>query len=1237
MVNDTLVLNYGSEKSLQQIEAHADDIAAVLVEPVQSRNLALQPVDYLKRLRKLTEQNGIALIFDEIIFGFRSHPGGIQARFGIRADLVTYGKVVGGGLPIGVFGGKSKYMDAIDGGDWLSSNRRTELPETQTTFFAGTFCKHPLAMAAAHAVMNEIKRDNGATQKRLESVTKAFVKQVNSFFEEQHVPFKMSSFSSVYRFDPLPSQEPEKLALESDLFFRLMLKKGVYVCYVWENRSGCFSNAHTPDDIQEIISAIKYAVLELRKGGFSFRALDLKPSKQEVTEFNELKTETSKLLSSEERRMFVLSQMNNGDLAYRLCGALKFSGDFDVERAKSTLKLLASQHRVLRTCYRIENGEVRRKVMDTIEPQVTEKDLGRMTLQQAIAPHPQPFNLDEAPLWRITFVRCPEEEGKSQHLMVLEFSHLIFDGISTSLFIKDFMTLYQAQSLSQSDRPQSGREYEEYVTKEFSFVSSSEFGQQLEYWKNRLSTAGEPLNLPADFPRPEQIDFTGEVNHFLLDTEFTQAIKEASKRQQCTVFTLLFSSFFVLLNKLSQQDDICVGVPFDSRGNDGFDRTLGMFAQSLVIRNQMNAEMAFSDLVKQVAECCRDAYDNSQLPLDRLTDSLSLHRDVSRNALFDVMFIYEVGDERSFENEVLSVTTVPMDVKASAFDLTFEITQEKGNLNCRMIYASSLFKPETIVRWQEYFNQILRQVIKRPHSRLNEIDLLNDETRKRLLHCYNDTQRDFNLEQTLPQLVSQSVASNPNRNALKTSGGNMTYAKLERAANILAHRLREKGASSESYVGILLPRETSLIVAMLAVMKTGAAYVPMDPDYPNARLSFMLEKSGAKILISDQDLCDELEFKGDLIEPRKVFDETPAGNKMKSFDASLANNPAYAIFTSGSTGQPKGVAVGHRSLVNFILGMDEVLSFPNQATTLGLTSISFDIFVLEVFLTLARGGTLVLTNEEHTYDPKALVALIKRAKVTMVQMTPSRLQLILATTPAEEAFAGVKLMLIGGEAFPEKHLEELQSVPGMKLFNVYGPTETTVWSSVKRLNESHNVTLGQPIANTRMYILDKSLNLLPEGQKGDLYIAGEGLALGYLKDEYRTSQAFIDDPFVDGEQMYRTGDVAAWSEEGELLYHGRSDNQVKLRGYRIELEDVESALRSCDEVTNAAVVVREQGDGNSILVAFCSCFSSEYTTDQLTTSVQRQLRKRLPEYMIPGLVIPLQQLPLTPNGKVDRK
>lgn len=1247
MVDDTLVFKYGAEKSLERVREHGHELAAVLVEPVQSRNLALQPVEFLRKLRALTEELGIALIFDEVIFGFRCHPGGVQKRFGIQADLVTYGKVVGGGMPIGVIAGKAKFMDAIDGGDWMSNSSNAAMPKIQTTFFAGTFCKHPLAMAAAHAVLTFLKADGGALQKRLDHLTDAFVEQVNSFFREQEVPYIMRNFSSVYRFDPLPSVEPDKLGLESDLFFRLMLQKGIYVCYVWENRSGSFSAAHTPDDVQQIIAAIKYATFALRDGGFSFRAIKIDPPPARKNGLPDGETAAhgvsttflsgpelpSSALSSEERRMFVLSKVKGGDLAYRICGALEVVGEFDLMRMRQALSVLVARHRVLRTAYHVDAASVNRRVMDSIDIPLAVQSLGDSTEQEALTPDATPLNLTQAPLWRIRAIQCPDRQGVKRHLLLLEFSHLIFDGISFSLFVQELIAAYHGDGL-----PTVTTEYEAYVARELAFRSSEKAARQLDYWSVQLQPVPAPLDLPADYPRPAQKDFAGDVHTFVLDETFTASVRAASRNYHCTPFTLLFTAYFVLLSKLSRQGDVCVGVPVDARGSGGFDQTLGMFAQSLAIRTNVEPELSFGQLVAQVSDRCNQAYDNSQLPLDHLIETLDLPRDLSRNALFDVMFIYELGDERSVARDGLTLTSLPLEVKASAFDLTLEITLERGRMTCRMIYASSVYAPETVAQWSQFYTHIVTQVLTQPELSVAHIDVIDESERQRLLFDFNNSHRAFNLEQNLIDLFNVAAATTPKHHALVTPAGEMTYADLERCTNHLAHHLKQLGAGPGQYVGIMLPREQALIVAMLAVMKTGAAYVPIDPEYPKAQVAYMLEKSTASLLVSKAELCASLTFAGTVVDADLILAET-AGKRAKAINEASAQLPAYSIFTSGSTGQPKGVVVGHRSLVNFVLSMSELLEFPDQAVSLGLTSVSFDIFVLEVFVTLARSGTLALATEAQQRDPKALVAWMKHNKVNVAQMTASRLQVILATMPIVEAFAGVQRLLIGGEAFPQQHLAALQAVAGLRIFNVYGPTETTVWSSIKELTSAARVTLGKPIANTRFYVLDAQLDLLPTGCKGDLYIAGSGLALSYLNDPERTDAAFVPDPFFPNERMYRTGDVAAWVDGGELAYFGRSDNQVKLRGYRIELAGIEAALMSCDGITNAAVVVREQTAGNPVLVAFCTCAGAlTYLGDgELVGHLQSLIRHKFPEYMVPGIVVRLQELPLTPNSKVDRK
>ncbi|WP_162149758.1 non-ribosomal peptide synthetase/type I polyketide synthase [Chania multitudinisentens] len=1217
MVADTLVLNYGSADSLRRIAEQADEIAAVLVEPVQSRNPSLQPAQYLRQLRELTQQHGIALIFDEMILGFRCHIGGAQAHFGIEADLVTYGKIVGGGLPIGVVAGRAAWLACIDGGDWQFGDGSQ--PQAETTVFAGTFCKHPLSMAAAHAVLSRIKQEGGQLQERLNQVTADFCTRVEAFFQEQEVPLETKSFSSMYRFEPLPSQDMLNLALETNLFFRLLQQEGVYY---WERRVCLFSTAHTPQDIEHMLRAIKRAVAQLRSGGFSFRRLASGhlPTPQAK----------GKTLSSEERRMYVLSRMKGGDMAYRICGAFKLAGKFDVGKAKALFAVLASRHEALRAGYRIQDGEVQRYVQTQVEPQITFVDQeASSSEQEMMQPDERLFDLTAPPLWRVRIVRAATAKTASpQYLLMVELHHLIADGISLSLLMEDFFRLYQEKALEPLTAG-----YADFVALEHTFRGEESSARQQTYWLSQLQPLPPLLDLPLDYPRPPQTDFSGDTVHFVLNKKLTKAIKDASKRYRCTPFNLLLSAYFVLLHKLSRQNDLCIGTPFDQRGMGDFERTLGMFAQTLLIRGKLSAEMSFSELLEQVYHRCGEAYEHSSLPLDGLINTLGIQRDISRNALFDAMFFFENGNDRLLNSDELTVTALPVNLKGAAFDITLEIVEEAGQLRCSFIYAERLFKAETVQRWESYLRNILNLVLNHPETPLGQIGVLSKPEQKRLIKQFNNTRRDYDLTLTLPLLL----ATSPEHTAVKSGAETLNYRQLEQAVDTLARYLVAQGAGPGHCVGIMLRRNCGLIIAMLAVLKAGAAYIPLDPDYPQATLSYMIEKSEINILISQPDLTDKLTFSGQIVDPSMDFSAQTEALASIILPAVSASALAYIIFTSGSTGQPKGVMVEHRSVVNFIYGMHEALTLPERPVTLGLTSLSFDIFALEVFLTLAYGGTLILANERQQQDPHALAALIKNERVNLVQMTPSRLQLLLAAnlSPAD-IFTNVELLLLGGEAFPEQRQAMLLAVPGLRLFNVYGPTETTIWSSVKKLENGDGVTIGKPIANTRMYVLDDNLMLLPPGSRGGLYIAGSGLARGYLNDPQRTDEVYVPDPFHPGEVMYRTGDIAAWNTSGELEYYGRNDNQVNLRGYRIELQEVELALLSNPLVSSAAIVMRELEQGNAVLVAFYTS-TSERDNAELVAELKAYLRQRLPEHMIPGLVIRLPSMPLTPNSKIDRK
>lgn len=1219
MVADTVVLHYGTPASLTAIREIGDDLAAVLVEPVQSRAPHNYSAGYLRQLRALTEDMGAALIFDEMITGFRTGPGGAQAYFGVRADLSTYGKVAGGGMPIGVVAGKAEYMDAIDGGHWQFGDGSG--PMRETTFFAGTFCKHPLAMAAARAVLLELKRDGTALIERVDGLTKRFCERANAFFRAERIPVEAQCFGSLYRFETVLSQDPARSSLEMNLLFRLMLLNGIFV---WERRTSFFSLAHTEEDAGRILEAVKRAAFALREGGFSFRAAcgDIPPANKSGPE--------AYPLSSEERRMYVLSLMKGGEYAYHVTGALRIRGRYDVERGERALRALADRHPILRSAYVYGDDGLRHRIEPAIALPMTYRDVAPAPTDALLADVVRGFDLTRAPLWRIDVLRTAEDD----RILAMDFHHLIADGISVSLLIEEFCALYRGDALEPA-----GAGYVEFVRWEQDFVAGGDYAAQRRYWLQTMRPLPPPLELPTDLPRPPQNDFVGASVRFELEPHFFASVRELARRRQSTPFMVLLAAYFVLLQKLTRQQDICIGTPFDRRRNGDFDRTVGMFAQTLAIRVQPTPDLDFATVIDHVRESCSAAYSHADVPLDDLVAQLGIPRDFSRNALFDTMFIYENGNRRVHDIGELSLQPLAVPMRGSAFDLTLEMTEQQGTLHCTMIYATRLFESDTIGRWSKYFERLLGGLLARPETPIDAIHVLDESEERLLLDHHNDTRRDYPRAETVVQRFRARVASDPAHCALSAGGARLSYAELDAASDRLARRLRALGIGTGDLVGIALPREASLIVSMLGVLKAGAAYVPIDPDYPQARIRAMLEYSQTRLVLArDADLIALGLDAAQALDPDATADDT-------SFAAPPLPEPnaddlAYVIFTSGSTGQPKGVMLEHASVANFVRGMEEALAPLAQPTTLGITSVSFDIFVLEVFLTFACGGTLVLADERAQRDPCAAIALIADAGVKLVQLTPSRLQSMLAVADAEAILADVDHLLIGGEAFPDGLLAALRKAAHLRLFNVYGPTETTVWSTVKRIAPGETrVNLGTPIANTRAYVLDASLNLRPTGCVGDLYLGGDGLARGYFRDDARTAAAFVPDPFLPGARMYRTGDSAAWTATGELTYHGRTDGQIKLRGYRIEIAEIEAQLLSRPEVAMAAVSVRELSPGNPVLVAHyrAAASSGHEAPARFASLLREQLGEQLPAYMVPALLLPVDALPTTPNGKIDRR
>ncbi len=856
----------------------------------------------------------------------------------------------------------------------------------------------------------------------------------------------------------------------------------------------------------------------------------------------------------------------------------------------------------------------------------------------------RPFDLSRAPLLRVALAKIDE----SRHLFMTDTHHIIFDGISNVVFFKDFMDIYSGK------RPAPPRlryiDYSEWRD----LPANRDAGKKQEaFWIERFTKEAPVLNIPTDFPRPAAQAFEGKRLDFSLDKEKTDALKGIASQRDGTLYMVLLAIINVLLMKLGGQEDIVVGTPVAGRGHPELEPLIGVFINTLALRNYPEGQKTFDTFLQEVKNSTLKAFENQDCQFEELLDKIEVRRDASRNPLFDVMFRMQnfelpAGGIKEMEVDGLTLREYGHDPGKSMLDLSFTTVElDNGTLVFVVEYCTKLFKTGTVQRFVDYFNTVVTAVIADPGVTLSAVDILTPGEKKRLLVDFNNTALDYPREKTIHRLFEDRVEQWGEKpavvgRAFPGGRGTFTYAELNEVSNRLARRLIAKGLGPGRIAAILVERTPAMIVGLLGILKTGAAYLPLDPEYPPDRIRYILEKSGARLLLTQGDLTENNRlprFEGEKID---IFDERihrdrPGGgeNVNPGIDVS-AEGPAYIIYTSGSTGNPKGVVIRHRNAVNFIEGMAEKIDFSAGKTILALTTISFDIFFLETLMPLTRGMKVVVADEDRQKDPAMLVSLLVENRVDIVQVTPSRLQLLLDPRVGEHALAGVRELLVGGEAFPPYLLETVQKTFKGRIYNVYGPTETTVWSTFKDLSTTPpgELTIGGPIANTRIYILDRERRLQPVGVAGELFIGGDGVAAGYLNNPELTAEKFCRLPLYHSPPLplYKTGDLARWLPNGEIEFLGRLDHQVKIRGFRVELEEIEEELLKHEDIKETVVVTRSNPNNDKYLCAYVVLRGGGLNVEEL----RNRLSARLPSYMLPSYFVPLDAIPLTPNRKVDR-
>jgi amino acid adenylation domain-containing protein len=936
---------------------------------------------------------------------------------------------------------------------------------------------------------------------------------------------------------------------------------------------------------------------------------------------------TSAPLSYAQERVWFMDQLAPGEAAYHIAVPLRVRGALDVALLRTALAGLVTRHESLRTRFPADaDGKPVAVVEEHVEVPLRivsapdEAAAQRLVDEAAV----EPFDLANGPLLRALLVELADDD----HVLLLSKHHIVGDGWSVDVMLRDVITLYRGGTL-----PTLPIQYGDFAVWEAERLASPEADGHVAYWKQRLAGI-EPLELPTDRPRPATQTYHGDFVELTVDRETTDALNTFSRRSGATLFMTLLAAYQVFLARHSRQDDFAVGASVAGRSAPELENVVGMFINMLPLRTELTGDPTFAELLERTQRAVLDGFEHADVPFAKVVQELGLVRDVSRSPVFQSMFVLQNYEMGRFSDAAagadVSFQWTPMELRATRFDFELHLVEIQTGLWGKLVYNTDLFDRSTVERMVDRFGALLRSVVANPDKRVSELDIMPAAETRLVVSDRNDTAADFPDTATLHGLIEDQVVRTPDAVAVTFEGTSLTYAQLNTMANRIAHRLRDAGVGPETLVGVCAERSLELVAGLLGVLKAGGAYLPLDPEYPADRLAFMLSDAAAPVVLVQGHLeLPATDARILVLDNEAEWADRPASNP----PAVTADHLAYVIYTSGSTGRPKGVPNTHRGIVNRLDWMQKQYRLGADDSVLQKTPASFDVSVWEFFWPLQTGARLVLAKPGGHKDAGYLRDLLISERITTAHFVPSVLTVFLGEEGIDAATA-LRRVICSGEELPHSAAVEFTTrFPGCELHNLYGPTEAAIdvssWHCTpEALAAVTSVPIGTPIANLRLYIVDSADNPVPVGVAGELLIGGVGVARGYHRRPALTAERFVPDPFASGARLYRTGDLARWRPDGTIDFLGRIDHQVKLRGLRIELGEIESALRDQPAVTEAAVIVREDNPGDKRLVA--------YVIGE-TTDLKAALKDTLPEYMVPSAFVTLDTLPLTPNGKLDRK
>ncbi|UCH97042.1 MAG: amino acid adenylation domain-containing protein, partial [Candidatus Aminicenantes bacterium] len=989
-------------------------------------------------------------------------------------------------------------------------------------------------------------------------------------------------------------------------------------------------------------------------------------------------------LSSAQQRLYVLQQMKLDSTAFNVPQVVTLRGELDQEKLEGTSRKLIQRHESFRTSFKMVNQIPVQKIHEKVEfeiefynlatedtekknyklqntnykqipnskfqiPNEKETESHHSSKNQIIHHFIRPFDLSQPPLLRVGLIKI----GQNRHILMVDIHHIITDGTSMDLYTREFMALYSEKTL-----PSMKLQYKDFSEWKNSAREIKVIKKQEAYWLKLFAGEIPVLNLPTDYDRPVYWNFEGNDLNFELGEEETASIKTLASQEGATLYMILLAIYNVLIYKISGQEDIIVGTAVAGRRHADLEPIVGMFVNILAMKNHPREDKTFKTFLEDVKNTTLAAYENQDYQFDDLVDKLTLNRDVNRHPLFSTEFGLQNMGLSEIEIPGLTLKPYNYETRTAKNDMTMVGIESEKNLRFSIQYNTTLFKEETIKRFTAYYKRITASVIQDYEKELKEIEIISAEEKHNILYGFNDTKEGYPRDKTIQRLFEEQVKQTPERIAVHLEDKHLTYQALNEYSNQVAGILKEKGLQTNSIVGLMMRNSLQMVIGILAALKAGTAYLPIDPDYPGERIDYMLEDSKVNILVKkDKNFSEPIIKKGiDVI----FIDDTIKKNRPEGTTFHLHLSPsspapetclAYVIYTSGTTGSPKGVLIEHKGIVNYILWRLKSYHYTDTDVTLQLLSYCFDGFGSNFYSSLLSGGILVIVPDSRRMDYNYIKETVKQKGVTNISLVPGMYEALLETATKED-LKSLRFVVLAGERTKKSLIDKsMNQYPGIIHINEYGPTETTVTAAANTsMNKSNTAVIGKPISNTQIYILDKYNILQPIGLPGELCISGDGVSKGYLNNPELTNSKLQITNKKDKKHkkgtgknyqnypIYRTGDLARWLSDGNIEFLGRLDFQVKIRGYRIELGEIENRLLGHQGVRGAIAIDSEWESGGKYLCAYIVPEDKRVFDDPeaMSSELREYLSQRLPDYMVPSYFVQIEKIPLTPNGKIDR-